>query len=82
MVLGCVFELLVDAEAAGGDVVVEVVEIFDDAVSPGRFGLPSHCSIEHGRACASELGYGRVFEEVDRIHENKFNEIKPCFKHY
>ena len=82
MVLCCVFELLVDAEAAGGDIVVQVVKIFDDSVAPGRFGLPSHCSIEHGRACASELGFGRVFEEVDRTHENKINEIKPCFKHY
>lgn len=43
---GCIAEAIADAEAAGGYIVVQVVEVLDDAVAPGCLGLPSHCAIK------------------------------------
>ena len=82
LIFGRVFEFLVDAEAAAGDVVIQVIKIFYDTVAPGWFYLTANCSMEHGRSCASQLGFGFIFEEVNSAHANKINGVKACFNQY
>lgn len=73
-----VLEVLVDFEAGGWDVVIEVVEIFDDAIAPGRPCLSAHGAIERGRACAPQLGLVVLLEKVDCSHLIKLIAPSNC----
>jgi hypothetical protein len=75
-------ELVGVGEAVDGEVVVEVVEVFEDAVAPGRRGVTAEGTTEGRGPGAFEVLFQRTaFPRLLQLH-NKFKSFKICSMHH
>lgn len=66
----CVFELVDVGEAIPFDIIVEIIEIFDDAVAPSGFDVSTCGFYEEGAAGAFELFFGSTGAAgVGEVHD-------------
>ena len=74
MRVGIVFKLLVELGERAGEIIIQIIKVFDDAVAPVGAGLSSNGPVEDGGASTAHFGSAAILLRYLRTpHENKIN---------